>query len=57
MRDIERIDVLLKLLKDYWKQNQDLRLGQILSIVAKDKDVFYIEDDNFIEWLEENIYK
>lgn len=51
MRDIERIDKLLKLLKKYWKQDAnyaDLRLGQILSNIPGNKDVFYLEDDEVI---------
>lgn len=60
MRDIERIDKLLELLKKYWKQDEnyaDLRLGQILSNIAGNRDVFYLEDDEVIKWLEENINK
>ncbi|AKA70149.1 DUF1040 family protein [Clostridium scatologenes] len=57
MRDEKRIDVLLELLREYWSKNPDLRLGQILSIAAKDIDTFYIEDDKVIEWLKENLNK
>lgn len=60
MRDVNRIDALLDLLKKYWKQDvnySDLRLGQILSNIARNKDIFYLEDDEVIKWLEERVNK
>ena len=34
MRDIERINETLDWLEEYWRENRDLRLGQILSDAA-----------------------
>lgn len=45
MRDVERIDRILNLLKEVWRENPDLRLIQLLiNLFPKDKDLFYIED-------------
>ncbi|WPC42943.1 hypothetical protein [Clostridium sp. JS66] len=59
MRDIKRIDILLDLLREYWSKNPDLRLGQILNIVAsvEDVDVFYLEDDKVIDFIRKNLNK
>lgn len=50
MRDAKRIDRILNLLRNFWYQVPDWRLGQLLSnIAAADryplKDLFYYEDD------------
>jgi uncharacterized protein YihD (DUF1040 family) len=45
MRDPQRIDEILKRLGDIWKENPDLRLGQLISNVIHDtNNLFYIED-------------
>lgn len=45
-RNPERIDVLLGLLGDVWKDQPDLRLGQlIISLTPVGRDPFYLEDD------------
>lgn len=50
MRDQERIDRMLKLLKDYWKKNPDMRLGQIVvNAAGAPKDLYYTEDKD-TEW-------
>jgi len=53
MRDTDRIDSLLERLAIIWKQNPDLRLGQLVDCGAIGKDVFYVEDDELIEGIEE----
>lgn len=48
MRDPERIDRILQLLKTYWKANPDLRLAQIITNMSGADNcpaVFYFEDD------------
>ena len=59
MRDPTRIEVLLELLHQYWKQNPDLRLGQIINNLSSSKrmsvDPFYVEDDLIIHALKEEL--
>lgn len=54
-RQIEKNKAFLELLDMYWNRGDCawLRMGQLLSIVAKEKgkDVFYLEDDEVLEWL------
>ena len=50
MRDIKRIDPMLKEFEELWKMYPDLRLGQLISILAskylgKDTNTFFPEDD------------
>ena len=56
MRDIKRIDVLLSLIKTYWIQYPDFRLGQLLTVMnnklGHESDMFYTEDTAFISILE-----
>lgn len=57
MRDPNRIPVILKAIKKVWTRNPDLRLGQlIVNAVDTEDNVFYIEDENLLFWLEE-LYK
>ena len=48
MRDPNRIDPMLDLLRTYWKENPDLRLGQIIANISRmsgrGADPFYMED-------------
>lgn len=51
MRDPKRIDPLLEELRKYWKNNPDLRLGQIISNTARiagHSDPFFIEDGDML---------
>lgn len=54
MRDPERIDRMCEKLATTWKECPDLRLCQLVSIVAflASEDAFYVEDDVFEEKLE-----
>jgi len=50
MRDINRIEPILELVRELWIAYPDLRLGQLILNAAvisgwKTNDVFYIEDD------------
>lgn len=60
-RDPKRIPETLSKLKEYWERHPDLRLGQILANAGYDLnrkfDPFYVEDDHFVEWLDEQAKK
>lgn len=50
-RNPDRITDVLDVLEAYWEDHPDLRLGQILTIVASDAghtdgDPFYLEDND-----------
>lgn len=55
MRDIKRIDEVLAVLKENWEKVPDWRLGQLLCNLqsAAGNDLFYVEDDEFVELLKE----
>lgn len=53
MRDIGRIDKVLKEVGEVWKQVPDLRLGQLLLNVLQDPALYYVEDDQLILRLKE----
>ena len=57
MRDPKRIDKVLKVLGDNWKKLPDLRLGQLICNVqsAAGDDLFYVEDDEFADMIEEYV--
>jgi uncharacterized protein YihD (DUF1040 family) len=45
MRNPERIDRILKLIEDYWKQHPDMRLTQlIMNALNINEDPYYYED-------------
>jgi hypothetical protein len=46
MRDPERIDRILALIREIWKSSPDLRLTQLIMNALKiNNDPYYIEDD------------
>ena len=49
MRDPNRIDLILNQLRDAWKQQPDMRLGQLLVVMARPTnpcpELFHLEDD------------
>lgn len=69
MRDPKRIDRILKLLRAYWTQYPDLRLGQILGNAVPPVDsptpnggtewkpgsIYAFEDAKFEEWLRKQV--
>lgn len=64
MRDPNRILTLIEVLLAYWEENPDLRLGQIISNIndskygiSKERDIFYLEDEEIINALRELIKK
>ena len=57
MRNPERIPEVLKELEEFWKQNPDWRLGQIIANlnyeIMRNNDPFYMEDKNLLELLKQ----
>jgi len=53
MRDINRIDEILKEIKNIWEKYPNLRLGQLICNVIRDPALYYIEDKKLIEALRE----
>lgn len=49
MTDEETIDAVLNELEEYWKDNPQLRLSQIITIISVEQgigsDPFYMEDN------------
>ena len=43
---------MLRKLKEAWEIHTDLHLGQLISNISEETDVFYIEDDLLIERIE-----
>lgn len=50
-RNPNRIEKVLKILKETWMESPDLRLGQLICIASNDKELFSIEDDELINQL------
>lgn len=62
MREPERIDRMLDLVRELWKRYPDLRFNQLMdsltrefSQVNDDADLFYLEDDLFEKFLQTKI--
>ena len=57
MRNPERIPEILKELEEFWKQNSDWRLGQVISNLNYEimggNDPFYLEDTDLLELLKQ----
>ena len=51
MRDPNRIDEILKEIKDLWVQVPDWRLGQLLVNISGTDHLFYVDDDKLLEQL------
>jgi len=60
MRDPERIDSFIKIIKNIWKRYPDLRFGQLLLNAFSSDDsnmyLYYLEDDEFLKTIR-NEYK
>ena len=54
-RDPERIKPMLERLEEAWKLYPDMRLGQLLIVIAKSNNLFGLEDDILYERLQEYI--
>ena len=56
MRDINRIEPFLEKVAELWKKYPDYRFGQMISnINFQGRDMFYLEDDDFLIYLENHI--
>ena len=57
MRNPERIQEVLKELEEFWKQNPDWRLGQVICNFSYElmgnNDPFYMEDKDLLELLKQ----
>jgi hypothetical protein len=53
MRDYNRIPLALARLKALWELTPDLRLGQLLVNAVGEDRMYYIEDEQLLEALEE----
>ena len=55
MRDVDRIDEILKEFGEVWKKYPDLRFTQMIVnlMSAKRSDLYYMEDEKFIKTLKE----
>lgn len=56
MRDPERIDEMLDLIREVWQSNPDLRFGQLIVNAARMREpatenIFYIEDGSLAKGL------
>jgi uncharacterized protein YihD (DUF1040 family) len=49
MRDVKRIERIIRLLEQAWKYVPDWRMGQLVSNIlgVGVQDVFYVEDDTW----------
>lgn len=54
MRDVNRIEPLLALIKQVWLDNPDLRLGQLLMVCAStsEPDLWLVEDSEYTDNLQ-----
>lgn len=56
MRDINRIEPMLQVIKQIWEKNPDLRFGQLICNIVPEEKLFCIEDDKMFEemrkWIE-----
>ena len=58
MRDSKRIKQILEKLEEFWNNNPNMRLGQIISNCVRaydgrlNCDPFYLEDEDLIDGLE-----
>lgn len=66
MRDPCRIAEIMQEVEKIWRKNPDLRFWQVLHMLqaeyniiacSVDNDMFYVEDDKFLDWLRERARK
>lgn len=62
MRDPQRIDRILGMLREAWYANPDQRLGQLVFNIVNEEpgrihDIFYVEDDDLEATLREQLGK
>lgn len=54
MRNVKRIDRIVKLLAETWKRNPQLRLCQLIGNCYPAGDNYYREDDDLEQRLKDN---
>lgn len=56
MRDKKRINEVLQELEEYWKDNPDLRLAQIIGNAGQEnlhgRDPYHMEDEELLSYLQ-----
>ena len=57
MRNPGRIKIICERLASEWQRLPDWRLGQLMSNIFVEKDCFYMEDNEFIEYVNNFINK
>lgn len=59
MRDVKRIPKVLRQIETFWEELPDLRFMQLISYLQSlhGTDMYYVEDESLIEFLEELIQK
>ena len=51
MRDPKRIDRVLTEISNIWHKFPDMRLGQLICNVLQDPALYYIEDEELVNYL------
>lgn len=51
MRDPNRISKVLDSIKKIWEKYPDMRLGQLICNVLRDPTLYYVEDNELVEFL------
>ena len=55
MRYAGRIKIICEKLENIWQELPDWRLSQLMKNVLASEDCFYMEDDEFIEYIKNYI--
>ena len=55
MRNPGRIKIICEQLASIWQELPDWRLSQLMSNILATKDCFYMEDNEFIEYIKNYI--
>lgn len=53
MRDSKRIKRVLNEIERIWNNNRSLRLSQLIVNATENKDIFYFEDDDLLNYLKQ----
>ena len=54
-RDVNRIKPFLEVFEELWKFQPDIRFGQMVYNLARNTDLFNIEDDKMLEIIKTNL--
>jgi len=53
MKNKNRIDPIIEIITRLWKNNPDLRLGQLFCNVVPGENLYYISDEMLVETLKD----